>query len=154
MAGTGSRRGDGYRWALRSSCSAAPASCSMQALSRATPSVAILANVFTWLWLLVFLGYGRQHLSASNRLLAWSRDASYPIYILHQTVIIGIGYFVVQIAWRPWSKYWLVLGATLLTCVLVYEGVLRRFAVLRLLFGIKTEEPVPPAPVAVSLSSD
>jgi peptidoglycan/LPS O-acetylase OafA/YrhL len=98
----------------------------------------VLANLFTWFVLLAFLGYGRQHLSFGNRLLSWARDASYPIYILHQTVIIVIAYSVIQQPWQPWTKYWVVLGATLVTCVVLYEFLLRRFAVLRIAFGIKT----------------
>ena len=100
----------------------------------------ILANVFTWTWILVFLGYGRQYLSFGNRLLAWARDASYPIYILHQTVIIVIAYFVIRQPWAAWTKYWVVLGATLLVCVLLYEYLLRRVAFLRLAFGIKSHD--------------
>jgi surface polysaccharide O-acyltransferase-like enzyme len=107
-----------------------------------SPADAIFANVLTWVWLAVFLGYGRQHLSRTNRWLAWSREASYPIYILHQTVIIGVAYFVVPEPWSPGLKYWLVLGATLSICVLLYEGV-RRVAPLRVLFGIKTRESAP-----------
>jgi glucan biosynthesis protein C len=102
-----------------------------------SPADALFANVFTWVWIAVFLGYGRQHLCHSNGWLAWSREASYPIYILHQTVIIGIAYFVVPQPWSPWLKYWLVLGATLAICVLLYEMLLRRFSLLRVLFGIK-----------------
>jgi glucan biosynthesis protein C len=97
----------------------------------------LLANVFTWTWLLTFLGYGRAHLSFGNRLLSWSRDASYPVYILHQTVIILIAWPVIARTWTPGVKYWLILTSTLGVCVLVYELVLRRFAWLRLLFGIK-----------------
>jgi peptidoglycan/LPS O-acetylase OafA/YrhL len=100
----------------------------------------IFANVFTWMCLMAFLGYGRQHLSFGNRLLSWSRDASYPVYILHQTVIIMIAFKVIQQPWSPWTKYWLVLGATLITCVLLYEFVLRRFAITRAAFGIKMHE--------------
>jgi surface polysaccharide O-acyltransferase-like enzyme len=111
----------------------------------------LLANVFTWLWLLVFLGYGRQYLSFGNRFLSWARDASYPVYILHQTVIIVIAYKVIQLPWRPWTKYWIVLGATLVTCVLVYQLLLRRFATLRIMFGIKrTAVATPPAPIAAA----
>jgi hypothetical protein len=69
-----------------------------------------------------------------------ARVVRYPIYILHQTVIIGLAYFVVPEPWSPWLKYWLVLGATLAICVLLYEGVLRRSALLRLLFGINARE--------------
>jgi glucans biosynthesis protein C len=98
----------------------------------------MLANLFTWFTLLGFLGYGRQHLSFGNRLLSWSRDASYPIYILHQTVIIVIAYWIIQQPWQPWIKYWVVLAATLIFCAALYEFVLRRFAALRIAFGIKT----------------
>jgi glucans biosynthesis protein C len=97
----------------------------------------LMANAFTWWCLMAFLGYGRQYLSFGNRLLAWARDASYPVYILHQTVIIVIAYFVIRQPWAPWTKYWLVLGATLIVCVLMYEYLLRRVPLLRLAFGIK-----------------
>ena len=105
-----------------------------------SPMDSILANAFTWTWIMVFLGFGRQYLSFSNRLLAWARDASYPIYILHQTVIIVIAYFVIRQPWAAWTKYWVVLGATLLVCLLAYEYLLRRVAFLRLAFGIRSRE--------------
>ncbi len=106
-------------------------------VARDTPADALIANLLTWSWLLVFIGYGRRYLSFENRLLRWARDASYPIYILHQTVIIVIAWFVIRQPWQPWTKYWIVLGATLLICVALYEFLLRRFAPLRLAFGIK-----------------
>ena len=98
---------------------------------------AVFANIFTWFSLMAFLGYGRRHLGFGNRLLSWARDASYPVYILHQTVIIVIAYTVIQQPWGPWTKYWVVLGATLVACVVLYEFLIRRFAVLRIAFGMK-----------------
>jgi glucan biosynthesis protein C len=110
---------------------------------------AVYANVFTWCWLMTFLGYGRHALSFSNKLLAWARDASYPVYILHQTIIVVIAYFVVGLSWSPWAKYGFVLVATLASSVACYEFVLRRFAVTRLLFGIKQPAtPARPAPAS------
>jgi glucans biosynthesis protein C len=97
-----------------------------------------VANLFTWWSLLAFLGYGRQYLSFGNRLLSWARDASYPIYILHQTVIIVIAYWIIREPWQPWIKYWVVLVATLIICVALYEFLLRRSAALRIAFGIKS----------------
>ncbi len=113
----------------------------MGVIHRDTAVDSLFANVFTWTWLMTFLGYGRQFLSFSNRLLVWARDASYPIYILHQTVIIVIAWFVIRQPWAPWTKYWVVLGATLVVCVLLYEFLLRRFALLRVAFGIKQHVP-------------
>ena len=105
-------------------------------IARDTPADSLLANVFTWTWLLVFLGFGRRHLGFSNPLLKWARDASYPVYILHQTVIIVIAYFVIRAPWSPWSKYWLILVSTVAACALSYE-VIRRAGPLRFLFGLK-----------------
>jgi glucans biosynthesis protein C len=102
-----------------------------------TPADAISANAFTWSWLLVFLGYGKRFLSHRNAALRYLRDACYPIYILHQTVIVAIGYYVIQQPW-PWgSKYLVILSTTLLLCFLMYQLLIRRFALLRLLFGLK-----------------
>jgi len=101
----------------------------------------ILANAFTWTWLMVFLGYGRQYLSFGNRLLTWARDASYPIYILHQTVIILIAYFVIRQPWAAWIKYWVVAATTLAACALIYEFLVRHVGFLRVAFGMKATKP-------------
>ena len=105
-------------------------------IERDTPADALVANVFTWAALMAFIGYGRRYLSFSNPLLRWARDASYPIYILHQTVIITIGYWVIQQPWHAWTKFAVVVLGTLAICVALYEGI-RRFSLTRLLFGMK-----------------
>jgi glucan biosynthesis protein C len=107
---------------------------------RDTAFDSVYANLFTWAWLMAFLAYGKQLLGFSNKLLVWARDASYPVYILHQTVIIVIAYFVIGQSWSPWTKYAVVLVATLVISVALYELVLRRFAVTRLVFGIKSHD--------------
>jgi peptidoglycan/LPS O-acetylase OafA/YrhL len=112
-------------------------------IHRDTPVDAFIANVFTWLCVLAFLGYGYRHLSFSNALLRYARDASYPIYILHQTLIVVIGYYVIQTAWQPWVKYWTVLGATFVGCCVLYEWGVRRFGVTRFMFGMKSRRPAP-----------
>jgi glucans biosynthesis protein C len=100
---------------------------------------AIGANVFTWLWMMVFLGYGYRYLSFVNPLLIWARDASYPFYIMHQTIIVMIGYYIIQCSWTPWIKYFVILTLSMGACFALYEGCVRRFAALRLAFGMKSK---------------
>lgn len=107
--------------------------------ARNTAADSLLATTFTWWWLMVMFGFGKRYLSFSNRWLVWARDASYPIYILHQTVIVALAYAIVQRPWQPWTKYWIVLIATFVICVLVYEVFIRRFAVSRWAFGMKAD---------------
>jgi len=98
---------------------------------------AISANVFTWVWLLVFLGYGRRWFSSSGATLRYLAEAGYPIYILHQAAIVVVAWFVVRQSW-PWQmKYFVVLGAAVVLCLGVYEGLIRRWNFARLLFGLK-----------------
>jgi peptidoglycan/LPS O-acetylase OafA/YrhL len=108
-------------------------------IERDTAADALIANLFTWFSLMTFLGYGRRYLSYSNRLLVWARDASYPIYILHQTVIIVLAWYIVAQPWSAGVKYVVVLIGTMLACVLIYEVCIRRFGVMRLAFGMKRE---------------
>jgi len=109
----------------------------MGIVPRDTPADALYANLFTWAWLLSLLAWGRQRLNFATPLLAWAREASFPIYILHQTVIILIAQVVIRQAWAPWAKFAVILAGTVVVCVLAHEALLRRFPLTRLLFGIK-----------------
>lgn len=94
------------------------------------------ANVFTWSCVMAFLGYGYRYLSFSNPLLTWAREASYPVYILHQTVIVLIGYEVIRQSWAPWTKYAAVLVLSIGASLALY-GCVRRVPALRVAFGMK-----------------
>jgi peptidoglycan/LPS O-acetylase OafA/YrhL len=111
-------------------------------IERNTPADAFVANIFTWASIMAFIGYGRRYLSFSNPLLRWARDASYPVYILHQTVIVVIGYWIIQQSWNPWTKYAVTLIGTMAICFALYEGI-RRFPLTRLLFGMKVARKTP-----------
>ena len=103
---------------------------------RDTPVERVLANLFTWCWLMTFLGYGRHLLSRDNRLLRWARDASYPVYILHQTIMLIVAYWVIAQPYGPWTKFAIVLVATIAFSIAIYEGA-RHFSFGRLLLGMK-----------------
>jgi peptidoglycan/LPS O-acetylase OafA/YrhL len=117
-------------------------------VARNTPSDAMIANLFTWWMLMAFLGYGRRHLSFGNRLLTWARDASYPIYILHQTVIILIAWPLIEAPLGAGAKYVLVLVATMAVCAATYEVAIRRVGWLRLALGMRPK----PRPARLSES--
>jgi len=114
----------------------------------------MLAGTFTWLCVMAFLGYGQRYLSFANPLLLWAREASYPVYILHQTVIVAIGYQVIQYSWTPWTKYFVILLLSIVSCLLLYQYCLRRFTVLRLAFGMKASTGKPRQAMPVPVHED
>jgi peptidoglycan/LPS O-acetylase OafA/YrhL len=90
-----------------------------------------------WCWLLAILGFGMKHLSRSTSFVKYANEAVLPFYILHQTVLLTLAYFVVQWAIPDLLKFLIVLVGTFTIAMGLYEFLLRRFNVLRLLFGMK-----------------
>jgi len=90
-----------------------------------------------WFVILALLAYGKRLLNFTNRFLSYFAEASYPIYILHQTVIVILGYYVVQSGLALPAKYVVIVTGSFALCVLVYDLLVRRNNVTRFLFGMK-----------------
>jgi len=100
----------------------------------------ILRAVGTWGLLLSILGYGKRYLNFTNKFLKYASEAALPFYIIHQTVIIIIGYYVVQTGWSVATKYLIVVVASFGGTALAYETLVRRWAATRFLFGMRTKK--------------
>ena len=90
-----------------------------------------------WFWVLAIMGYGRRYLSFRNRWLDYANEASYPFYILHQTVILMVGFYVVQTAESILAKFLFTSTVSLVLTLAIYELFVRPYAVTRFLFGMK-----------------
>lgn len=91
----------------------------------------------TWGWLFAILGFGSRFLNRDNRALRYANEAALPFYILHQTVIVVIGFFVVRWAAGAGLKYLVISTASFIVIMLIYELLVRRINVLRFLFGMR-----------------
>ena len=96
-----------------------------------------LRSVVAWCWILGFLGLGTRFLNFKNKFLEYSNDAVLPFYILHQTFLLVIGYFVIQWHFNILSKYLIIVSLSFVAIMFVYEFIIRRVNVFRFLFGMK-----------------
>jgi len=95
-----------------------------------------------WAWIVALLGFGMKHLrTVDSPFLAYANEAVLPFYILHQTVILVIGYFVVQWDVHPLLKYGVTAVTSFGVILLLYEFLVRRVNLLRVLFGMKPVRP-------------
>jgi len=105
-------------------------------------SIAAVVHAFcAWCWLMAVLGYARKYLSSPKPVLAYAGEAVLPFYMLHQTVIVIIAFFI-----RDWTlavglKYLLVVCVTFTVVMGLYEFAIRRNRVLRFLFGMPAARP-------------
>ncbi|MGA2517337.1 MAG: acyltransferase [Thermodesulfobacteriota bacterium] len=57
----------------------------------------VVQVLLTWCLLILFINLGRLVFTFRNKLLTYASEAVLPFYILHQTVIIVVGYYVVEV---------------------------------------------------------
>ena len=83
-----------------------------------------------------------QHLNVNRPFLRYANEAALPYYILHQSVLVTVAYFVVQWAIPDWLKFVFILTASFLVSMGLYESLVRRNNPLRILFGMKPKQSV------------
>jgi hypothetical protein len=110
-----------------------------------------------WLAIVAVLGFARRHLVRDNAARRYLTTAIFPVYILHQTVIVVIAHSLKSAQLSPAVEGPLLVIVTAAACFLGYE-VIRRVRVLRTLFGLSaapatsgTAARVPSAPWAGSV---
>lgn len=91
-----------------------------------------------WLTLIAITGYGLKLRHVRPSWLRYANEAAFPVYIVHQTVIVVIGWFVVPLDWNPYMKFAVILISSFAASCLLYEAMIRRIAVLGRLFGVKS----------------
>ena len=88
-------------------------------------------------WIIAVLGFGSKYLNTSrNSILKYLNQAVYPLYILHQTIIVIIAYYIYDKDLNLGFKFAILVIATLGISFLIFE-IVRRFWLTRILFGIK-----------------
>lgn len=91
----------------------------------------------TWAWLMTFMGFAIHHLNFNNGFLKYANDAVLPFYILHQTVIVIVGFFIRDWSLAVFPKYLLLASVSFIIIMILYEFLVRRIDILRFLFGMK-----------------
>jgi hypothetical protein len=97
----------------------------------------ILRALNVWCWILALLGLGDRYLNFNNRFLSYANEAVLPFYILHQPLIVVIGFFIVQLDIGTTAKVLILIASAFSAITLIYEILVRRINVLRFLFGMR-----------------
>ncbi|WP_299677450.1 acyltransferase family protein [uncultured Dokdonia sp.] len=96
-----------------------------------------VSALVSWTVICTLLGYGQLWLSKPSTLLTKCNEAIYPFYILHQTVLIVIGYYVIQQSWSIPVKLLILALSSFLMIVCIYRYIVYPFKIMRFLFGMK-----------------
>jgi len=101
--------------------------------------VSVVWTLNGWSWVMAILGFGRRFLSFKHKLLGFSNELVLPFYILHQTIIVAIAFFVVNLNLIAIEKYLIIILASF-SIVSVLLLPIKQFNALRFLFGIRSKK--------------
>jgi glucan biosynthesis protein C len=76
----------------------------------------------------------------------YCNEAVLPFYILHQTLILFIGSYIVKWNIGIAPKYLIISVTSFVLIMAIYELLIRRFNWVRFLFGMKTRKPSETSP--------
>ncbi|HBK88745.1 MAG TPA: acyltransferase [Cytophagales bacterium] len=97
-------------------------------------------SIHIWSIILAALGFAKRHLNFTNPVLQYATPAVYPYYILHQTVIVASGYYVVQWDMPIALKLLVLIVICFGTVGVLYQFLIRRTMLTRVLYGLKPKE--------------
>ncbi|MBM7702073.1 hypothetical protein JOC83_000899 [Bacillus iocasae] len=95
-----------------------------------------------WSSLITIFYLGHRYLRRSNHTLAYTSEAAMPVYILHQPVIVIIGFFIKDLSWSVEWKLTFLFATCFSLVLLLYHVLIRPFNVMRFLFGLKQKPSI------------
>jgi peptidoglycan/LPS O-acetylase OafA/YrhL len=102
---------------------------------------ALLSFFSAWCWLLAILGFGMRYLAFDRPLLRYANEGVLPFFILHQTVLLGTGYFIMSWEIPDVLKWAIVFTSSFVIIMALYTLLIQKFEPFRFLFGMKTTHP-------------
>jgi hypothetical protein len=102
-------------------------------------AVQALRGLLGWCWIIGLLGLGHRFLNFNNKFLSYGNEGVLPFYIMHHSVIYIIGYYIIQWSGNIGSKFLIISITSFAIIMVIYEILIRRFSLLRFLFGMKTK---------------
>ncbi|MEB2346119.1 MAG: acyltransferase [Deltaproteobacteria bacterium] len=104
----------------------------------AAPSVLLAGSaVAGWCFVLALLGAAHRFLISVRTGLPYLTESAFPVYWLHQSAIVLIGYPILHLELGIATKYTLLLIASVCATLAVYHCVVRRSTITRFCVGMK-----------------
>jgi len=99
--------------------------------------IPIFKTLNIWSWILTVFGFASKYLNRESNLIKYRNKAVYPFYILHQTITVIIGYWLMNTPIHYMWKFIIMVIGTFGFAWLIYELIIRRIPRIGPLFGVK-----------------
>ncbi len=98
--------------------------------------LSVVSMLIAYSWILFFLGFFASKMNFNHSILVPANISILPIYVLHQSLIIVFGYYIVGLELGTFTKFIIIAFTAIPAAVLLYK-IIQTNNVLRFLFGLK-----------------
>ena len=98
--------------------------------------LSFLAALIAMSWILFFVGFFAKNMNFNHRILIPANISILPIYVLHQSLIIVFGYYIVGLDLNVYLKFALIACIAIPASILIYK-LIQTNNITRFLFGLK-----------------
>lgn len=114
----------------------APAWWPSGAPATAGAMLALARGYCSWWWVMAILGLALRFLQFTTPTVEYLSRAAYSVYIIHMPILSFIGLWIVKLDLNIWLKFGAITVLALATSLAIYDLLIKRVGVLRLLFGL------------------
>jgi glucan biosynthesis protein C len=93
--------------------------------------------IVAWSCGLAAIGYARQYLNRNSSFRKLANEAIYPFYLLHQPVILILGFFLIKWEMTDFTRFLLLTISSFGISCAMYWFLVRPFNFTRVVFGMK-----------------
>lgn len=96
----------------------------------------IVGNLIMITTIVAIIGYGRKYLNKGGKILTYLNKACLPVYIMHQTILIAVAYFIAALDMRVYFRFGIIVIVTAIFTFAIYE-ILRRTKLFNRALGMR-----------------
>ena len=97
--------------------------------------ITTLSAFIAFSWVMYFVALFSDKMNFKSKILREANNSILPIYVLHQSVIVTVGYYVIKLNAGSLLEFVIIFITTALSCGLLYK-LIKQSSILKLLFGI------------------
>lgn len=96
----------------------------------------LFVNFVGWLGILSCIIIGKMYLDRENKVTNYFKKASFPIYILHQTILVMVGYYSLMMINNMILQICIIIFGSFIITLILYE-IISKIPILKKMIGIR-----------------
>jgi len=100
-------------------------------------------SITSWSAVVFVLSIGARYLNTNHKFLTYGSEAVLPFYLLHQTIILCVGWYVIRWDMGILIKLLIIAVVSFPLIMILYELFVRRFNIVRFFFGMRPKKKPP-----------